>query len=226
MVRDGRLKAPIVIGRDHLDAGSVASPYRETEGMLDGSDAVSDWALLNFATGIASGAAWMSFHHGGGVGMGYSQHAGLVAVADGSEEANQRLRLPTPRRTRHADAGFHSHPRHSLSARRCRANGKRRHHRRRMPDHGAQPRRRHSLRRPLIDAGVSIALGTDSHTQTDALENARELESNLRLRHLQRAVLDGRQGRPLASLLFDSATVAGARSLHLEAGSLHPGHTR
>jgi len=111
MVRDGRLRAPIVIGRDHLDAGSVASPYRETEAMLDGSDAVSDWALLNFATGIASGAAWMSFHHGGGVGMGYSQHAGLVAVADGSEEADQRLRLclkndPGMGVVRHADAGY------------------------------------------------------------------------------------------------------------------------
>jgi urocanate hydratase len=111
MVRDGRLKAPIVIGRDHLDAGSVASPYRETEGMLDGSDAVSDWALLNFATGIASGAAWMSFHHGGGVGMGYSQHAGLVAVADGSDEADERLRLclkndPAMGVIRHADAGY------------------------------------------------------------------------------------------------------------------------
>jgi len=111
MVRDGRLKAPIVIGRDHLDAGSVASPFRETEGMLDGSDAVSDWALLNFATGIASGAAWMSFHHGGGVGMGYSQHAGLVAVADGSDEADERLRLclkndPATGVIRHADAGY------------------------------------------------------------------------------------------------------------------------
>jgi urocanate hydratase len=111
MVRDGRLKAPIVIGRDHLDAGSVASPHRETEAMLDGSDAVSDWALLNFATGIASGAAWMSFHHGGGVGMGYSQHAGLVAVADGSDEAEQRLRLclkndPAMGVVRHADAGY------------------------------------------------------------------------------------------------------------------------
>ena len=111
MVRDGELSAPIVIGRDHLDAGSVASPYRETEGMLDGSDAVSDWALLNFATGIASGAGWMSFHHGGGVGMGYSQHAGLVAVADGSEEAEQRLRLcltndPAMGVIRHADAGY------------------------------------------------------------------------------------------------------------------------
>ena len=111
MVRDGRLKAPIVIGRDHLDAGSVASPHRETESMLDGSDAVSDWALLNFATGIASGAAWMSFHHGGGVGMGYSQHAGLVAVADGSDEAEERLRLclkndPAMGVVRHADAGY------------------------------------------------------------------------------------------------------------------------
>jgi urocanate hydratase len=111
MVRDGDLAAPIVIGRDHLDAGSVASPYRETEAMLDGSDAVSDWALLNFATGIASGAGWMSFHHGGGVGMGYSQHAGLVAVADGSEEAEQRLRLcltndPAMGVIRHADAGY------------------------------------------------------------------------------------------------------------------------
>jgi urocanate hydratase len=111
MVRDGELSAPIVIGRDHLDAGSVASPYRETEGMLDGSDAVSDWALLNFATGIASGAGWMSFHHGGGVGMGYSQHAGLVAVADGSDEAEQRLRLcltndPAMGVIRHADAGY------------------------------------------------------------------------------------------------------------------------
>jgi urocanate hydratase len=111
MVREGKLKAPIVIGRDHLDAGSVASPYRETEAMLDGSDAVSDWALLNFATGIASGAAWMSFHHGGGVGMGYSQHSGLVAVADGSTEAEQRLRLcltndPAMGVIRHADAGY------------------------------------------------------------------------------------------------------------------------
>jgi len=111
MVRDGRLSAPIVIGRDHLDAGSVASPFRETEAMLDGSDAVSDWALLNFATGIASGAAWMSFHHGGGVGMGYSQHAGLVAVADGSDEAEQRLQMcltndPAMGVIRHADAGY------------------------------------------------------------------------------------------------------------------------
>jgi urocanate hydratase len=111
MVRDGRLGAPIVIGRDHLDAGSVASPYRETEGMLDGSDAVSDWALLNYATAISSGAGWASFHHGGGVGMGYSQHAGLVVVADGSDEAEERLRLclvndPALGVVRHADAGY------------------------------------------------------------------------------------------------------------------------
>jgi urocanate hydratase len=113
MVRDGRVSAPIVIGRDHLDAGSVASPFRETEAMRDGSDAVSDWALLNFATGIASGAGWMSFHHGGGVGMGYSQHSGLVAVADGSDEAARRLALcltndPAMGVIRHADAGYPS----------------------------------------------------------------------------------------------------------------------
>ena len=111
MVADGRLKAPVVIGRDHLDAGSVASPYRETEAMLDGSDAVSDWPLLNFATGVASGAGWMSFHHGGGVGMGYSQHSGLVAVADGSEAAAFRLSRcltndPAMGVLRHADAGY------------------------------------------------------------------------------------------------------------------------
>jgi urocanate hydratase len=93
MVRDGRLSAPIVIGRDHLDAGSVASPFRETEAMRDGSDAVSDWPLLNFATGIASGASWMSFHHGGGVGMGYSQHAGLVV---GSRWQRRGRRAPAP----------------------------------------------------------------------------------------------------------------------------------
>jgi urocanate hydratase len=111
MVREGKLKAPIVIGRDHLDAGSVASPFRETEAMKDSSDAVSDWALLNFAVGTASGAAWTSFHHGGGVGMGYSQHAGLVAVADGSADADRRLALcltndPAMGVIRHADAGY------------------------------------------------------------------------------------------------------------------------
>jgi urocanate hydratase len=111
LVRRGKVSAPIVIGRDHLDAGSVASPYRETEAMLDGSDAVSDWPLLNFAVGAASGAAWVSFHHGGGVGMGYSQHAGLVAVADGSAEAERRLAMclvndPAMGVIRHADAGY------------------------------------------------------------------------------------------------------------------------
>jgi urocanate hydratase len=111
LVRTGKVSAPIVIGRDHLDAGSVASPYRETESMRDGSDAVSDWPLLNFGVGIASGAAWMSFHHGGGVGMGYSQHAGLVAVADGSDEAERRLSMclvndPAMGVIRHADAGY------------------------------------------------------------------------------------------------------------------------
>ena len=111
MVADGRLKAPVVFGRDHLDGGSVASPYRETEAMRDGSDAVSDWPLLNFAVASASGAAWVSFHHGGGVGMGYSQHAGRVAGADGSEEAEMRLKLclvndPATAVVRHADAGY------------------------------------------------------------------------------------------------------------------------
>ncbi len=111
MVRDGRVSAPIVIGRDHLDAGSVASPYRETEAMLDGSDAVADWPLLNFGIGIASGAGWMSFHHGGGVGMGYSVHSGLVAVADGTDEAALRLSRcltndPATGVVRHADAGY------------------------------------------------------------------------------------------------------------------------
>ncbi|HLV27088.1 MAG TPA: urocanate hydratase [Gemmatimonadales bacterium] len=111
LVRDGKVSAPIVIGRDHLDAGSVASPYRETEAMLDGSDAVADWPLLNFAVGTASGAGWMSFHHGGGVGMGYSLHSGLVAVADGSDEAETRLAMcltndPAMGVVRHADAGY------------------------------------------------------------------------------------------------------------------------
>ena len=111
MVKDGRLKAPIVIGRDHLDAGSVASPYRETEAMKDSSDAVSDWPLLNFGVGIASGASWMSFHHGGGVGLGFSQHSGLVIVADGTEEAAKKLSRaltndPGMGVIRHADAGY------------------------------------------------------------------------------------------------------------------------
>ncbi len=111
MVRTGELKAPIVIGRDHLDAGSVASPNRETEAMQDGSDAVSDWALLNLLLNTASGATWVSFHHGGGVGMGYSQHAGMVVVCDGSEAAAKRIERvlwndPATGVMRHADAGY------------------------------------------------------------------------------------------------------------------------
>ncbi len=111
MVAKGELKAPIVIGRDHLDSGSVASPYRETEAMQDGSDAVADWALLNFALNAVSGAAWVSFHHGGGVGMGYSLHAGQVSVADGTPEAAERLARvllndPGTGVMRHADAGY------------------------------------------------------------------------------------------------------------------------
>ncbi|MCD2513893.1 urocanate hydratase [Comamonas endophytica] len=111
MVHSGELKAPIVIGRDHLDCGSVASPNRETEAMLDGSDAVSDWPLLNALLTTASGATWVSLHHGGGVGMGYSQHAGMVIVADGTPEAAARLARvlwndPASGVMRHADAGY------------------------------------------------------------------------------------------------------------------------
>ena len=111
MVRNGELKAPIVIGRDHLDSGSVASPNRETEGMRDGSDAVSDWPLLNALLNTASGASWVSLHHGGGVGMGYSQHAGVVMVCDGTPEADARIARvlwndPATGVMRHADAGY------------------------------------------------------------------------------------------------------------------------
>ena len=111
MVRQGELKAPIVIGRDHLDAGSVASPNRETEGMQDGSDAVADWPILNALLNTASGASWVSFHHGGGVGMGYALHAGVVIVADGSERASRALARvltndPGTGVMRHADAGY------------------------------------------------------------------------------------------------------------------------
>jgi urocanate hydratase len=111
MVGRGELKAPIVIGRDHLDAGSVASPNRETEAMRDGSDAVSDWALLNALVNCASGATWVSFHHGGGVGMGYSQHAGMVIVCDGTDAAARRIERvlwndPATGVMRHADAGY------------------------------------------------------------------------------------------------------------------------
>ncbi len=111
LVRDGKVKAPIVIGRDHLDCGSVASPNRETEGMLDGSDAVSDWPLLNLMANTSGGATWVSFHHGGGVGIGYSQHAGMVVVADGTDRADECLRRvlfndPAMGIYRHADAGY------------------------------------------------------------------------------------------------------------------------
>ncbi|MHB0868050.1 MAG: urocanate hydratase [Chloroflexota bacterium] len=111
MVREGELKGPVVIGRDHLDAGSVASPYRETEGMRDGSDAIADWAILNALINTAAGGSWVSVHHGGGVGMGYSLHAGLVVVADGSERAERKLSRalktdPGMGIVRHADAGY------------------------------------------------------------------------------------------------------------------------
>ena len=111
MVASGELKAPVVIGRDHLDSGSVASPNRETESMKDGSDAVSDWPLLNALINTASGATWVSIHHGGGVGMGFSQHSGMVIVCDGSPEAARRIERvlwndPASGVYRHADAGY------------------------------------------------------------------------------------------------------------------------
>ncbi len=111
LVRSGELRAPIVIGRDHLDAGSVASPYRETEAMRDGSDAIADWPLLNALVNTAAGASWVSIHNGGGVGIGYSQHAGMVVVADGSDESERRLQRvlttdPGMGVLRHADAGY------------------------------------------------------------------------------------------------------------------------
>jgi urocanate hydratase len=111
LVRTGKVKGPIVIGRDHLDCGSVASPNRETESMKDGSDAVSDWPLLNLMANASGGATWISFHHGGGVGMGYSQHAGMVVLADGTERAATCLKRvlhndPAMGIFRHADAGY------------------------------------------------------------------------------------------------------------------------
>ena len=111
MVASGELKAPIVIGRDHLDSGSVASPNRETESMKDGSDAISDWPILNALLNAVSGATWVSFHHGGGVGIGFSQHAGMVIVADGTPEAAARLERvltadPGMGVVRHVDAGY------------------------------------------------------------------------------------------------------------------------
>jgi urocanate hydratase len=111
LVKEGKVKAPIVIGRDHLDCGSVASPNRETEGMKDGTDAVSDWPLLNLMANTSAGATWVSFHHGGGVGMGYSQHAGMVVLADGTERAERCIKRvlyndPATGIYRHADAGY------------------------------------------------------------------------------------------------------------------------
>lgn len=111
MVRDGEISAPIVIGRDHLDSGSVASPYRETEGMKDGSDAIADWPILNALVSAVSGASWVSVHHGGGVGIGYSIHAGLAVLADGTKEADERIATaltndPGLGVARHADAGY------------------------------------------------------------------------------------------------------------------------
>ncbi len=111
MVRTGEVTAPIVIGRDHLDTGSVASPNRETEGMRDGSDAIADWPILNALLNASAGATWVSVHHGGGVGIGYSLHAGMVIVADGTREADERLERvltcdPGIGVARHADAGL------------------------------------------------------------------------------------------------------------------------
>ncbi len=113
LVKRGEIKAPIVIGRDHLDTGSVASPFRETEGMIDGSDAIADWALLNALVNTAAGASWISIHNGGGVGIGYSQHAGMVVVADGTDQSRRRLERvltsdPGIGVLRHADAGYSS----------------------------------------------------------------------------------------------------------------------
>jgi urocanate hydratase len=111
LVRSGEVPAPIVIGRDHLDSGSVASPYRETESMRDGSDAIADWPILNAMLNVASGASWVSFHHGGGVGIGKSLHAGMVVVADGTDMMAERLERvltcdPGTGVMRHADAGY------------------------------------------------------------------------------------------------------------------------
>ena len=111
LVKKGKIKAPIVIGRDHLDCGSVASPFRETESMKDGTDAIADWPLLNALLNTASGASWVSIHNGGGVGIGYSQHAGQVTVADGTDEMAKRIERvltndPGMGVIRHVDAGY------------------------------------------------------------------------------------------------------------------------
>jgi urocanate hydratase len=129
LVKSGRVSAPLVIGRDHLDSGSVASPYRETEGMQDGSDAIADWPILNALLNTAAGASWVSFHHGGGVGIGYSLHAGMVVVADGTTEAERRLQRvlttdPGSGVMRHVDAGY---------------------------DAAVETARRHSIKIPMLD---------------------------------------------------------------------------
>jgi urocanate hydratase len=121
LVKTGKVKAPIVIGRDHLDCGSVASPNRETEAMLDGSDAIGDWPILNAMINAVNGASWVSFHHGGGVGIGYSLHAGMVVVADGTEEAVCRLERvlnsdPGMGVVRHVDAGYPEAKQFALSS--------------------------------------------------------------------------------------------------------------
>ena len=122
LVRSGRVKAPVVIGRDHLDSGSVASPYRETEAMADGSDAIADWPILNALLNTAAGATWVSVHHGGGVGIGNSIHAGMVVVADGTDDAAERLERvltadPGTGVMRHADAGYPEAVEHARRAR-------------------------------------------------------------------------------------------------------------
>ena len=129
LVAKGDLKAPIVLGRDHLDCGSVASPYRETEAMADGSDAIADWPLLNALVNTASGASWVSIHHGGGVGIGRSIHAGQVCVADGTEQAGQKLERvltndPAMGVIRHTDAGYRRGRRGRRPARRPGAHGR------------------------------------------------------------------------------------------------------
>ena len=142
MVASGELSAPVVIGRDHLDAGSVASPYRETEAMLDGSDAIADWALLNALVNTASGASWVSIHHGGGVGMGRSIHAGQVCVADGTALAAEKIERvltndPGMGVIRHVDAGYDRAAEVAARARRA------------DPDAGVSPARARTARARL-----------------------------------------------------------------------------
>ena len=134
LVRSGRVSAPVVIGRDHLDSGSVASPYRETEAMRDGSDAIADWPILNALLNVAAGATWVSVHHGGGVGIGNSIHAGMVVVADGTDDAAERLE-----RVLTADPGT----------------GVMRHRRRRLPRGVGRRPAEHGLEAPMGDAGAA-----------------------------------------------------------------------